>query len=176
MARRPAGAMHIHVAAPTGRGRAPEKMNLSNHRSWLAAVAVLAIAPVTTLGAVFDITVDLPTELSGNFQLFGFATADEHPTLFSALPAGFNTFRVVRDPGNAFVFTTGTGDAGPSPDQLLHHPGTVLCVRTLQQRRAFRGHPGRLEHPVHQLQSQQQRSYRRALLLHAGGGAGTGGA
>jgi len=109
MARRPAGVLHIHVAAPTGRGGAPEKMNLSNHRSWLAAVAVLAIAPAAAFGAVFDITVDSPTELSGNFQLFGFATADEHPTLFAALPGGFNTFRVVRDPGNAFVFTTGTG-------------------------------------------------------------------
>lgn len=109
MARRPAGALHFHVAAPTGRGGAPEKMNLSNHRSWLAAVAVLAIAPVTAPGAVFDITVDSPTELSGNFQLFGFGNADEHPTLFSALPVGANTFRVVRDFGSAFVFTTATG-------------------------------------------------------------------
>jgi hypothetical protein len=84
-------------------------MNQSIPRSWLTAVAVMAIASPAASAAVFDITVDSPTELSGNFQLFGFATADEHPTLFSALPAGGNTFRVVRDFGNAFAFTTTTG-------------------------------------------------------------------
>lgn len=100
---------NINVATLAGRDPKRDEMNPTNHRSWLTAVAALAIATPTALAAVFDITVDSPTELSGNFQLFGFATADEHPTLFSALPAGFNTFRVVRDPGNAFVFTTGTG-------------------------------------------------------------------
>ena len=72
-------------------------------------MAALVIASPTAIAAVFDITVDSATELSGNFQLFGFATSDENPSLFSALPIGANTLRVVRDFGNAFAFTTATG-------------------------------------------------------------------
>ena len=95
--------------ALTGRDPAREEMNPTLHRSWLTAVAALAIASPTALGGVSSITVDPETELCGNFQLFGFGSADGYPTLFAALPAGADTLRVVRDFGNAFAFTTATG-------------------------------------------------------------------